>query len=97
MKGPESYEKDDICQYLDSIGAWYFRPLMAGYGKSGVPDIIACIAGKFWGIEVKRDNRGPTKLQQKRMEEIAKANGHAVCGPAGIVIQVLDVWRSNFR
>jgi hypothetical protein len=89
MKTPESYEKAEIKQYLDSIGAWYFCPYMAGFGKSGVPDIIACIEGIFWGIEVKREGMEATPRQQLRMEEIEKAGGLAVAGTAAHVIKHL--------
>ena len=87
MKSPEGFEKDDICKYLDSIGAWYFRPYMAGFGKSGVPDIIACIDGIFFGIEVKREGKGPTKRQQARIDEIKAAGGEATWGTAEKVIR----------
>ena len=86
MKTPESYEKAEIKKYLDSIGAWYFCPYMAGFGKSGVPDIIACIDGVFWSIEVKREGKAPTPIQQTRMNEIEKAGGFAVAGTAEKVI-----------
>lgn len=89
MKTPESYEKDDICKYLDSIGAWYFKPYMGGYGKRGTPDIIACVNGKFWSVEAKREGKEPTALQWKRMEDIEKAGGVAVWGTAEKVIEAL--------
>lgn len=86
MKTPEGYEKDDICKYLDSIGAWYFKPMMSGFGKSGVPDIIVCLNGKFFSIEVKREGKNPTPVQTRRMEEIIKAGGIALWGTAEKVI-----------
>lgn len=89
MKTPESYEKDEIKKYLNKIGAWYFCPYMAGFGKSGVPDIVACIKGEFWGIEVKREGRQPTKAQQFRMDEIEKAEGYSVAGTATVVIDAI--------
>ena len=89
MKSPEGFEKDDICKYLDEIGAWYFKPYMAGFGKSGVPDIIACIDGCFWGIEVKREGKEPTVIQQLRMKEIETAGGFAVAGTASVVIALI--------
>lgn len=95
MKTLEGYEKDDICKYLDSIGAWYFRPFMNGYGKSGVPDIIACIEGDFWGIEVKREGKGATPRQQLRMAEIDKARGHNVAGTAAVVINYINLIRAT--
>lgn len=86
VKTPEGFEKDDICKYLDEIRAWYFRPYMAGFGKAGVADIIACIDGIFWSIEVKREGKEPTPRQQTRMGEIEKAGGFACAGTAERVI-----------
>ena len=86
MKTPESYEKAEIKKYLDSIDAWYFCPYMAGFGKSGVPDIIACIDGIFVGVEVKREGKEPTPIQQRRIEEIEAAGGIAFWGTAKKVI-----------
>jgi hypothetical protein len=97
MKSPEGYEKDKICKYLDSIEAWYFRPYMAGYGKSGVPDIVACIPvqlnlmcrGIFVGIEVKRPGAKPTPVQELRGKQIRAAHGYWVAGTAAQVIPAL--------
>lgn len=86
MKGPESYEKDEIKLYLETVGAWYFCPYMAGFGKSGVPDIVACIDGMFFGIEVKREGKAPTVRQTQIMNEIEKAGGFSVAGTAEVVI-----------
>ena len=86
MKTPEGFEKDDIKKYLKSINAWYLCPYMAGFGKSGVPDIICCIRGMFFGIEVKREGKAPTPIQLLRMAEIEAAGGFAVAGTAEVVI-----------
>ena len=93
MKSPEGFEKDEIKKYLNSIGAWHFSPFMAGFGKSGVPDIIACVLGTFWGIEVKREGKGPTKLQLLRIAEIKKASGMATWGVANKVKSEIEAWR----
>lgn len=90
MKTPEGYEKAEICKYLDSIGAWYFKPYMAGFGKAGVPDIVACLNGRLIGIEVKRENKIPTVIQEKRMQEIRDAGGLAFWGTATKVIGQLE-------
>ena len=89
MKSPEGHEKAAIKKYLVSIGAWFFSPFMSGYGKSGVPDIVACVNGRFVSIEVKREGKEPTKLQDTRMAEIRKAGGYAVWGTAERVIPQL--------
>ncbi len=93
MKTPEAYEKAEICKYLDSIGAWYCKPATYGFGKSGVPDIIACLHGEFFAIEVKREGKAPTTLQKRRMDEIRDAGGVAFWGTAEKVIVELADWR----
>lgn len=89
MKSPEKFEKDAIRKYLDSIGAWCFAPFMAGYGKTGVPDIICCYRGRFIGVEVKRPSKAPTPIQERRMAEIIDHGGIAVWGTADRVIERL--------
>lgn len=94
MKSPEKFEKDAICKYLDSIDCWYFKPYMAGFGKSGVPDIIGCTHGYFFGIEVKAPGRQVTPIQRRRIEEI-EHNGSVVWwGTADKVINEMKVWRA---
>lgn len=93
MKSPEGFEKDEICKYLDHIGAWYFKPFMSGFGKSGVGDIIACIDGVFWSMEVKREGKLPTKLQMLRVNEVRLAGGRSAWGTAAKIIGEIKVWR----
>ena len=49
-KTPEKKVKDKVTSVLKSIGAYYFYPVSGGYGRSGVPDIIGCYQGMFFGI-----------------------------------------------
>lgn len=100
MKTPESYEKEDIDKYLESIGAANFKPATGGFGKSGCPDRLVCIRkvssaeGGFWGIEVKREGKEPTALQWERIKEIEKAGGKATWGTAERVIKEIERWRN---
>jgi hypothetical protein len=95
MKTPEGYEKDDIDKYLVAIGAFIVKTQNSGYGISGHSDRYACIEGQFWGIEVKREGKGPTVLQTRRMEEIEAAKGLAVAGTAEVVISAIEAWRTR--
>lgn len=95
MKTPEGYEKDKIKQYLASVGAWWFMPMMGGYGRSGVSDIVGCYRGFFFAIEVKRPGKEPTALQYKRLREIINANGYGFWGTADKVIPEFEVWRAQ--
>jgi Holliday junction resolvase len=89
MHTPEWFEKRDIKKYLDERKCWYFSPQMAGYGKAGVPDIIACIDGKMVAIEVKRAGKPLTPMQARMLEEIAAAGGVCFWGIAKTVIACL--------
>jgi Holliday junction resolvase len=51
---------------------------MGGYGKSGVPDIIACYRGRFIAIECKAGYNKPTPLQEKELRAIEAARGVAL-------------------
>ena len=75
---PEAKVKKQVKKILDDLGAYHFSPMMDGYGKSGVPDIIACYKGKFIGIECKAGNNTPTLLQIRNMDEIKRNNGLAI-------------------
>jgi Holliday junction resolvase len=59
------------------MGAYYFYAFTGGYGKSGVPDIIGCYRGCFFGIECKAGTNKPTPLQEKNLREIRDAGGVA--------------------
>lgn len=91
MHTPEWHEKQKIKKYLDQRGAWHFSPFMAGRGTAGVPDIIACMSGRFVAIEVKRPGKRPTLLQIRCLMAIDKRNGIAVWGDAEKVIPLLDL------
>jgi len=76
---PEGKVKDRIKALLKEFEprVYYFMPQMGGFGKSGVPDIVACANGVFVGIEVKADKskNPPTALQEKNLNEIWAAGG----------------------
>ena len=48
------------------------------YGTAGIPDVIACIDGRFYGFEVKTDEGTPTKLQLATIRKINAAGGIAL-------------------
>lgn len=74
---PESKVKKRVKKVLDEMQVYYFMPVTSGYGNSGVPDVVACIKGKFFGIECKAGNNKPTALQDKHMHNIRESGGAA--------------------
>lgn len=77
-KTPEGKIKDKVVDILKSEGVYYFFPATHGYGRSGVPDIVACVDGNFLAIECKAGTNKPTALQVREIEAIRKAGGVAV-------------------
>jgi|TARA_B100001094_G_scaffold316173_1_gene357067 Holliday junction resolvase len=73
---PEGKIKRKLDKVLKQEGVWFFNPQAGPFGRAGIPDKIACIGGKFVGIECKADKtKKPTPLQIKAMKEIEMAGG----------------------
>ena len=72
---PEAKVKKRVVNVLKENGAYYFFPATGGYGRSGVPDIVGCYRGLFFGIECKAGSNKPTALQEAEMRKIREANG----------------------
>lgn len=75
---PEAKVKRVVVKQLKELGAYYFYPVTGGYGGSGVPDIIGCYQGRFFGIECKAGKNTPTPLQEKNLTDISNNGGIAV-------------------
>lgn len=67
-----------IMNYIRSIGGLPIKQNQIGiYAQAGVPDIIACIKGRFVAIEVKKPKKKPTAIQYTWLESINKIGGLA--------------------
>ncbi len=72
---PEAKVKKKVVAQLKELGAYYFYPATGGYGQSGVPDIVGCYKGFFFGIECKAGKNKPTPLQDKNLKQIRATGG----------------------
>jgi Holliday junction resolvase len=72
---PEVKVKKVVVKQLNSVGAYYFYPVTGGFGASGVPDVVGCYKGKFFGIECKAGKNKPTALQFQNLTKITAAGG----------------------
>lgn len=69
--------KDDVKEYLEEIGAWWYMPV--NRNRKGVPDFIVCYQGFFLAIETKRKrNSRVPELQRLELERIRKNRGVAL-------------------
>ncbi len=75
---PEVKVKKKVVAILKELRAYYFYPVTGGYGGSGVPDIVGCYHGKFFGIECKAGKGKLTALQTKNLDSIGAMGGIAL-------------------
>jgi Holliday junction resolvase len=80
MKQPvkEKWVKQQVVKLLKERGIYYFFPIAGAYSSVGVPDIVACVRGRFVGIECKAGNNRPTELQLRNLEAIRDNEGIAM-------------------
>lgn len=69
--------ENQIKKWLEKQGYWWMKVHGDLFQKSGIPDILACINGKFVGIEVKRPGGRLSELQKYNIEKIQAAGGVA--------------------
>ena len=72
---PEAKVKAKVKKVLDDNGVYYFLPATGGYGRAGVPDIIACFNGLFIAIETKAGKGKLTALQDRELKRIEEKGG----------------------
>ena len=86
---------EKIKKYLKTVPNCFFWKEHGGqYGTAGIPDLIACIAGRFYAFEVKTPSGKVTKLQEATIRKINKAGGTAaVVRSVEEVKKILEVQR----
>lgn len=67
----------DILEWLNAHPkVWGINTVVVS--RNGCPDIIACIEGRFCGIEVKRPGEKATPIQLEQIRMIRRAGGIAL-------------------
>jgi hypothetical protein len=78
-----------ILRYLKTVPKCFVWKEHGGiYGTAGIPDIIACIDGKFYAFEVKTPVSKTTKLQEATIRKIL------ACGGTASVVRSVDEVRA---
>ena len=81
MSNVEKKIENDIKKYIESLPNSYIEKIHGGsqFQSVGIPDLIACVNGRFVGIEVKRPKGGVvSKVQQVKINLINMAGGVAL-------------------
>lgn len=78
-----------ILRYLKTVPKCFAWKEHGGiYGTAGIPDIIACINGRFYAFEVKTPVGKTTKLQDAIIRKIL------ACGGTALVVRSIDEVRA---
>lgn len=73
----EKKYENEIKQYIASLGGLCYK-IHGGdlYQETGIPDLLCCLNGLFFGIEVKDPGGKPSAIQLAQGARIKKAGGH---------------------
>jgi len=94
---PEAKVKKAVVEGLRRLGIYYFFPQTGGYGRSGVPDIVCCVAGEFVALECKAGDNTPTALQAAEMGRIQNAGGVTMVVNEASVDAVITLLRLRMK
>jgi hypothetical protein len=75
---PEAKVKAKIHAALKAQGAYAVNYIGGLHANNGTPDILACLDGRFIGIEAKAGSNKPTELQLVNLRKIHEAGGLAL-------------------
>ena len=78
MATPESKVKAKIHALLKKHNAYAVNYIGGISANNGTPDILACLNGRFIGIEAKAGKNKPTDLQTLNLKRIDEAGGLAL-------------------
>jgi hypothetical protein len=96
---PEAKVKKALDKMLKAEGVFFFAPQAGIYGRSGIPDRIACIEGLFVGIECKAPDTKykVTALQKKAIDDITASGGKCFVVWNDEMIDVVRQWIAGVK
>lgn len=75
----ESAFQKKVIKFLDDEGIYYVNYWGGGiYTRSGIPDLLCCVNGKFTAVELKTDTGRVSELQKYNIDRIIKSGGTAL-------------------
>ena len=90
----EKAVENKIKKWLKDKNYWFFKVHGSIFQPSGIPDILACINGKFVAIEVKRSKGGIVSPLQKAQIQKIKENG-GIAGVASSMEEFLEILKEG--
>jgi Holliday junction resolvase len=80
---PEKVVQSDIIKWIKKNGGYCIKVIKGN--ENGIPDLIACVNGKFVGIEVKAEKyqdeplKQASEWQKKQLKLIQQSDGIGMC------------------
>lgn len=68
-----------IKKYLTEKGCYWVKYFGCAYTRSGVPDLLCSVNGKFVALECKSSKGKLSELQKHEMKKISNSGGLAYC------------------
>lgn len=90
----EKAVENKIKKWLKDKGYWFFKVHGSIFQPTGIPDILACVNGKFVAIEVKRTKGGVVSPLQKAQIQKIKENG-GIAGVASTMDEFLEILKEG--
>ena len=83
-----------VKKVLDTTSdCWWFMPPANGYGRSGIPDFLGCVAGNLFAIETKFGKGTTTPNQTREINNLTSAGAKV-----WIVRETsVDTWELEFK
>lgn len=66
-----------VIEFLKRHNIYYIKVWGGGYQRSGIPDLIICLKGKFMAVELKNEDGKLSPLQLYNINKIKQAGGQA--------------------
>ena len=73
----ESTIQNRCVEMIRADGWWAEKIHVDAMQSRGLPDVVACMAGTFYGIEFKRSFKKPSDMQKYQIGQIRRAGGRA--------------------
>jgi hypothetical protein len=81
-----------------NVGGWWVKIHGGPFQAAGIPDLLGCVEGQFFALEVKRpdDTKGATEIQERVMKQI-RTKGKGVSCVIESLEEAIHVVRSSLR
>ena len=70
--------ENKVKRWLKSKGVYHFKYFGNAFSTAGIPDLIACVNGRFVGIELKSEKGKTSQLQEYNLRQIEKSGGISI-------------------